>query len=245
MPTCPICTKSLKQLHGTHIKSHNLTTQKFKELYPNISMRNEAGYKKQLYKKQQAITQDNIKCLHCSNLITDTHRRQKRFCNSACAASYNNANRVRSNKTCLYCKQQYETSCKQSKYCSHICSSKARLREGVSVECDNCKANFEKRKSKIKRSIRHFCTNECKQEFYKNNPNERGIFSGHNGKSAITSYRIKAFKHYEHKCYYCNYNKYKDVLQVHHLDKNRNNNVIENLRIVCPTCHSEVHKNYK
>ena len=245
MPACPICDKNLKQLHGTHIKSHNLTTQRFKELYPNVSMRNEAGYERQLYKKQQAITHDNIRCIQCSSLITDSHRRQKRFCNSACAARYNNVNRVRNNKLCIQCGTQYETSCKQSKYCSHVCSSKARLKEKVNVECDNCKKTFEKRKNKIKRSIRHFCTNKCKQIYYKVNPHERGIYSGHNGKSAITSYRKIAFANYEHRCFYCGYNRFVDVLQVHHLDENRNNNVLENLRIVCPTCHAEVHKNYK
>ena len=235
----------LKQLHGTHIKQHSLTTKLFKELYPHISMRNEAGYAKQLFRKQQNITSDNIKCLHCNILITDVRRKQKRFCNSTCAASYNNIRRVKTKLICTHCNKQYESSCKHSKYCNSICSSKSRLKEVVSVECGNCNNSFNKKKNKINKSYKHFCTNTCKQLYYKNNPNERGIFSGHNGKSAVVSYRLKAFQHYEHKCYYCSYSKFVDVLQVHHLDKNRNNNALENLRIVCPTCHAEVHKHYR
>jgi hypothetical protein len=244
MIACPICNKLLKQLHGTHIKKHNLTTESFKTMFPLVSLRNEAVFAKQQQKKQLAIINDNIKCQNCNALIIDSHRRQKRFCNSACAASFNNSRKIKDKKICIQCNKQYSTSCKHSKYCSHTCSSKARLGVKIDVECDNCRIFFPKKKSKINRSHRHFCTNTCKQIYYKNNPNERGVFSGHNGRSAIVSYRVHAFKCYEHKCYYCGYNKYEDVLQVHHLDKNRNNNNIKNLRIVCPTCHSEVHKNY-
>jgi Zn finger protein HypA/HybF involved in hydrogenase expression len=120
-----------------------------------------------------------------------------------------------------------------------------RRKEEIDIECNNCKNIFKKKKGKLKRSIKHFCTNNCKQTYYRNNPHERGVYSGHNGRSAVVSYRIKAFQNYEHKCHYCNYNRYVDVLQVHHLDENRNNNALENLRIVCPTCHSEIHKHYR
>jgi len=41
-------------------------------------------------------------------------------------------------------------------------------------------------------------------------------------------------------CEKCGYNKY-EILQVHHKDKDRSNNDIENLELICPNCHCEEH----
>lgn len=41
-------------------------------------------------------------------------------------------------------------------------------------------------------------------------------------------------------CERCGYNKYK-ILQIHHKNRNRNDNSIENLEIICPNCHYEEH----
>jgi len=42
------------------------------------------------------------------------------------------------------------------------------------------------------------------------------------------------------KCERCDYNKY-EILQVHHEDRNRNNNNLDNLELICPNCHFEEH----
>jgi len=41
-------------------------------------------------------------------------------------------------------------------------------------------------------------------------------------------------------CGRCGYNKI-EILQIHHKDRDRNNNVLENLELICPNCHSEEH----
>lgn len=41
-------------------------------------------------------------------------------------------------------------------------------------------------------------------------------------------------------CERCGYNK-TEILQVHHKDKNRNNNSLNNLELICPNCHFEEH----
>jgi len=43
------------------------------------------------------------------------------------------------------------------------------------------------------------------------------------------------------KCERCGYNRVKDILLLHHKDGNRRNNMRENLIIICPTCHEEIH----
>lgn len=42
------------------------------------------------------------------------------------------------------------------------------------------------------------------------------------------------------KCERCKYKRY-EILQVHHKDKNRQNNELSNLELVCPNCHYEEH----
>lgn len=42
------------------------------------------------------------------------------------------------------------------------------------------------------------------------------------------------------KCERCGYDKY-EILQIHHKDRNRKNNNIENLELICPNCHYEEH----
>lgn len=66
-----------------------------------------------------------------------------------------------------------------------------------------------------------------KQE--KNHPN----YTGNN-------YRKKAFDNYEHKCAVCGWNEDEDILEVHHIDENREHNDLENLKILCPICHRKI-----
>ena len=44
-----------------------------------------------------------------------------------------------------------------------------------------------------------------------------------------------------HKCNKCQWNRTISVLQVHHKNRNRAHNTIDNLEILCPTCHYEEH----
>jgi len=50
------------------------------------------------------------------------------------------------------------------------------------------------------------------------------------------NYRKRAFAHYDPVCAHCGYG-IPDVLEVAHIDANRQNNHISNLVILCPNCH--------
>ncbi len=41
-------------------------------------------------------------------------------------------------------------------------------------------------------------------------------------------------------CQRCQYNVY-EILQVHHIDRNRDNNNLNNLELLCPNCHTSEH----
>lgn len=52
--------------------------------------------------------------------------------------------------------------------------------------------------------------------------------------------KIRLLKIRGSKCERCGFEKY-EILQIHHKDKNRNNNDLNNLELICPNCHSEEH----
>src|SRR5438045_2501033 len=49
--------------------------------------------------------------------------------------------------------------------------------------------------------------------------------------------RKRALEAYGATCQDCGWDKIVNVLQVHHIDKNRNNHDLANLAVLCPTCH--------
>jgi predicted restriction endonuclease len=55
------------------------------------------------------------------------------------------------------------------------------------------------------------------------------------------TYRALAFRYYERRCYVrgCGFDK---VVEVHHRDRNRENNEVENLIPLCPNHHAMVHR---
>jgi predicted nucleic acid-binding Zn ribbon protein len=52
--------------------------------------------------------------------------------------------------------------------------------------------------------------------------------------------KLHVFASRGEKCERCGYNK-KEVLNVHHKDRNRKNNDLNNLELLCPNCHAEEH----
>ena len=131
-------------------------------------------------------------------------------------------------------------------YCSNSCSAYDRAgtkRSEVytTLECAHCKTEFERRKSKLSnsKSGMYFCSKE-----HKNISQQIGgikeIQPSHYGE-VPSKYRKLAFRLKEAKCELCSYNKFTEILEVHHLDKDRTNNTIENLQILCPNCHRITH----
>jgi 5-methylcytosine-specific restriction endonuclease McrA len=59
--------------------------------------------------------------------------------------------------------------------------------------------------------------------------------------NAASKYRITALSVRQKKCEKCGYDKYPEILVVHHKDRNRKNGAKENLELLCPNCHEEEH----
>ena len=57
---------------------------------------------------------------------------------------------------------------------------------------------------------------------------------------ASRSIKLRLLETRGEQCERCSYNKY-EILQVHHKDRDRRNNVLDNLELICPNCHYEEH----
>ena len=151
--------------------------------------------------------------------------------------------------TCSYCEQVFLKSSyvlrarKSSKtFCSNVCKGKA-SQNRVKVKCEMCNCFFERRKSRIQRkkvSGLHFCSRVCKDIAQRLSSNiELRPKSYTNGYSV---YRKIAFESKRKQCERCG-NDNEIVLCVHHKDRNRENNSIDNLEVLCYNCHAIEHKN--
>ena len=56
-----------------------------------------------------------------------------------------------------------------------------------------------------------------------------------------SDYRKLAFEAYDKVCQECGWKEYPEVLVVHHMDLNHDNNRIDNLQVLCPNCHAVTH----
>jgi len=155
-------------------------------------------------------------------------------------------------RSCLYCGKDFEardTDVKRglAKFCSILCSNKNKAvniqPKPANVSCAYCGKGYYLSPSKISasRSGFFFCTRAHKDSSQKIGGIE-AIMPSHYGKSkGFYDYRARAFSRLPNKCRVCGYDKYPEVLEVNHIDCNKNNNHIDNLEILCPTHHTEYH----
>lgn len=147
-------------------------------------------------------------------------------------------------KRCRICKAQFKTKPYfvrhgGGKYCSAACHHQG-IRKGKMVSCFLCGKQVYKSLQHLKRSKsgKYFCTKSCQTKWR----NTQFIGPKHanwvHGRSAYKSVLIR--HGVPRVCRLC---KTKDVrvLAVHHIDKNRSNNRLENLAWLCHNCHFLIH----
>lgn len=130
-------------------------------------------------------------------------------------------------------------------YICPICQQENRDKNKIEVECAYCHKKIFKSPSKMEKSKSglYFCCREHKDFAQRLSSGEQFNIMRPIHYSSLEdskNYRQKAFLNYPHQCKLCGYNEDEDILQVHHIDENRQNNNINNLMILCPNCHAKI-----
>ena len=154
-------------------------------------------------------------------------------------------------RKCKNCEEEFEArksevKRKRGKFCGLSCSAiygnKHREKPEPNVTCAYCNNNFYKINSRlnISKSGLHFCSRKCKDTAQRLG-GIKEIQPSHYG-TGKTHYREKVRRELGiNKCSKCGYDEHSEILEVHHKDRNKNNNKLDNLEVLCPNCHMWEH----
>lgn len=185
-------------------------------------------------------------CKHCGKEIPNGYKKRKQFCNSSCAAKYNNCGRVMSVET------RNKISRKMTKPETLFAieteqKSKNNIKDVIVNHCLYCGKEIDYKRT--------YCSNKCCTSHMRLKVIERwksGEYDGISGEYSLSkSIRAYLLEKHEYKCEICGWgdvNPYTGTipLEIHHKDGDYTNNKEENLQVLCPNCHSltETHKSH-
>ena len=141
---------------------------------------------------------------------------------------------------CENCNKEFlRRTCKKAKkYCSVECKKLKILSKRIELICSYCKKIIYKSPSKLKNSKHgfYFCNRQCKEKAQSLKGNCSQIRPSHYGSSNRNIIKKTLKPH----CVDCKEDR-KFLLNIHHIDGDRQNNIKENLEIVCGNCHIKRH----
>ena len=148
-------------------------------------------------------------------------------------------------RNCEFCQKEFHADVRElnrgnARFCSHKCSSSRKHPKPNNTTCSWCHKPFYRSLSHIALSKTglQFCCREHK-DLAQRMDGLKELHLPHYGKGDRTEYRNFALRHLPNACNRCGYDK---ITVVHHKDRNRSNNSLENLEILCPNCHALEHQ---
>ena len=112
-------------------------------------------------------------------------------------------------------------------FCSPTCRNKARAGMGLMTTCQNCGKKIPMGR---KNRPTKFCSVDCKEEYRAKHAK---------GKYVGWAKLRDSLKEERRKCQRCGAT---ENLHVHHIDHNTRNNKLDNLVVLCQSCHISYHR---
>lgn len=169
-------------------------------------------------------------CAHCGKgvLIPPNRFETFRYCSRSCAALEQRSHIVASCAVCGGQFQHISSRANRAKYCSRSCYYKAmRLKGSVECACRHCGSQFKASPSEKRKYCSRACINKATKSIW--------------SPSFCTARKSMSRRRLIIECERCGYDREKRILGVHHKDRDRRNNELSNLEVLCPNCHSLEH----
>lgn len=182
-----------------------------------------------------------MKCLVC-----ETETSNPKYCSLKCAgvASWQGRQRKDKTKQCVECQREFQYKELQQKFCSRSCAARYNnVLKGIRGQrsCEFCSRRYS-----AKHTTSRYCSNDCAANSKKEatvrawlNDPTTGTFS-QGLKRSIRAYLIEQANYQCSQCGWgeVNLTSGKVPLEVDHIDGDCYNNSPQNLRVLCPNCHS-------
>lgn len=182
-----------------------------------------------------------MKCLECG-----VETKNPKFCSLSCSVKTQRRNAPRKDKTkqCVECQQDFQYREQSQKFCSRSCSAKYNnVQKGLKGRrtCLFCGEKYSAKHTSAK-----YCSNKCAGASKKSATVQAWIDDPTTGtfeqglKRAIRTHLIEQANYQCSQCQWGEINPTtgKAPLEVDHIDGDCYNNRAENLRVLCPNCHS-------
>lgn len=174
-----------------------------------------------------------INCKACHNPFYIPKNRFKTalYCSRQCSAKGNTTRYSTNCEMCGKCFFIITTRANKAKYCSRKCYHKSQISKGTKkFKCNHCSKEFLDSPSKKRKYCSKACVNKSTKESFE--PKFTTVRKMMKRRGLIKS------------CDRCGFDSVKEILGIHHKDRNPKNNSIENLEVLCPNCHSIEHKKH-
>lgn len=142
-------------------------------------------------------------------------------------------------KTCTGCQKQLEYEDRHKKFCSQSCSATFfnHKRKKYSY-CEHCGGLTKGKPNRAKK----FCSVKCQQALIREG-NMKSLLAGDKMQLGGAALRRLLIEKFGAKCMECGWDKInphtgKCPIELEHIDGNSENDVLENLKLLCPSCHS-------
>ena len=172
------------------------------------------------------------KCLNCGKeeYIPPYRLSTHKFCSRSCGYQWKSKNE-RLEMSCVICENIFsfpKAREKTAKYCSDSCRYKSMIGKGsVACKCQHCNKEFFASPSQKRKYCSKACVNKTHKTIFK--PKFSTV-----RKTMISRGMLS-------QCERCGFNLVPQILGVHHKDRNKHNNDLSNLEVLCPNCHSTEH----